>query len=107
MKKTSLILMGLLLFCQFFYAQGIDEYTGGYKIKFNEDGSKYLRIIAWGQFWATYSDNVPDESSNLNFAVRRARVLTYTQLNDKFLILTHFGLNNLTGNNTTPLGYGK
>lgn len=99
--------MGLFLSCQLFFAQGIDEYTGGYKVKFNEDGSKYLRIIAWGQFWATYNDNVPEESSKLNFAIRRARVLTYTSLNDKFLILTHFGLNNLTGNNASPLGYGE
>lgn len=99
--------MGLFLSCQFFYAQGIDEYTGGYKIKFDEEGSKYLRIIAWGQFWTTFSDNVPDEASKLNFSIRRARVLTYTSLNDKFLILTHFGLNNLSGNNASPLGYGE
>jgi hypothetical protein len=107
MKKTSLILIGLLLSCQFFYSQGIDEYTGGYKIKFDESGKKYLRIIAWGQFWATYADDVPEGSSNLNFSVRRARVLTYTSLNDKFLILTHFGLNNLTAATTSPVGFGE
>ena len=107
MKKTAFILMGLLLSCQLFFAQGIDEYTGGYKIKFNEDGSKYLRIIAWGQFWAQYNDDAPDRDSKLDLSVRRARVLTYTQLNKKFLILTHFGLNNLNGDNTSPLGYGE
>ncbi len=87
-------------------AQGINEYTGGYKIKFNDEGSKYLRIIAWGQFWAQYNDNTPEDVSNLDFSVRRARVLTYTQLNDKFLILTHFGLNSLNGQNTSPVGKG-
>jgi len=107
MKKTRVILIGLLLSCQFFYAQGVDEYTGGYKISFDEDGSKYLRIIAWGQFWATYSEDVPEQTSKLNLSIRRARVLTYTSLNDKFLILTHFGLNNLTGANTSPLGFGE
>lgn len=89
------------------FSQGNTEYTGGYKIKFNEDGSKYLRIIAWGQFWAQYNDNVPDESSQLNLSVRRARVLTFTQLNKKFLILTHWGLNSLNGGNTSPLGFGE
>lgn len=104
MKKTSLMLIGILCSCQLFFAQGIDEYTGGYKIKFNEDGSKYLRIIAWGQFWAQYDSDIPDPQSKLNLSVRRARILTYTQLNKKFLILTHFGLNSLNGNNTSPLG---
>jgi hypothetical protein len=107
MRKTKLILMGLFLSCQLFFAQGIDEYTGGYKVKFNEDGSKYLRIIAWGQFWAQYDDNGSSTDSKLDLSVRRARILTYTQLNKKFLILTHFGLNSLNGDNTSPLGYGE
>ena len=102
MKKTLLLLTGILCSCQLLFSQGSDEYTGGYKIKFNEDGSKYLRIIAWGQFWAQYNDNVPENQSDLNFSVRRARVLTFTQLNKKFMILTHFGLNSLNGSNTSP-----
>lgn len=85
-------------------AQGVDEYTGGYKVKLNEDGSKYFRIITWGQFWAQYQDDVPDGNSNLNFSVRRARLLTYAQLNKNFLILTHFGLNSLNANNMSPTG---
>ena len=107
MKKTGLMLIGLFFSCQLFFAQGIDEYTGGYKIKFNEDGSKYLRIIAWGQFWAQYNGDAPESQSELNLSVRRARILTYTQLNKKFLILTHFGLNSLNGGNTSPLGFGE
>ncbi|MBT8246121.1 MAG: hypothetical protein HKP48_04995 [Winogradskyella sp.] len=107
MKRISILLVGLLFSCQLIFAQGIDEYTGGYKIKFNEDGSKYMRVIAWGQFWAQYNDNVPDDVSKTNFSVRRARFLTYTQLNKKFLILTHFGLNSLNGGNTSPVGFGE
>ena len=104
------ILLGMALFILFIptsFSQGNTEYTGGYKINFNEDGSKYLRIIAWGQFWAQYSDDVPDDASNLNLSVRRARVLTFTQLNKKFLILTHFGLNSLNGSNLSPTGKGE
>lgn len=106
MNKAPLVLTGLLFFCQLIFAQGIDEYTGGYKIKFNDDGSKYMRIIAWGQFWAQYNDDVPANDSKLDFSIRRARLLTYTQLNKKFLILTHFGLNSLNGDNTSPVGTG-
>lgn len=86
------------------FSQGNTEYTGGFKVKFNEDGSKYLRMIAWGQFWAQYNDNVPDDVSTTNLSVRRARFLTFTQLNKKFLILTHFGLNSLNGNNISAVG---
>ncbi|MEM1339997.1 MAG: hypothetical protein AAGF96_19720 [Bacteroidota bacterium] len=107
MRKYLFALVVVVVFISFGFSQGNTEYTGGYKIKFNEDGSKYLRIIAWGQFWAQYNDDVPDESSQLNFSVRRARVLTFTQLNKKFLILTHWGLNSLNGGNTSPLGFGE
>lgn len=108
--KMKKILFGLalsILAVTVTFSQGNTEYTGGYKVKFNEDGSKYLRIIAWGQFWAQYDDNVADDASELNFSIRRARVLTFTQLNEKFLILTHWGLNSLNGNNTSPLGFGE
>ncbi|WP_343486574.1 hypothetical protein [Allomuricauda sp. d1] len=107
MKKPIFLLALCTLVALFGYSQGNTEYTGGYKVKFSEDGSKYLRIIAWGQFWAQYNDDVPEENSKLNLSVRRARLLTFTQLNKKFLILTHFGLNSLNGGNQSPLGTGE
>ncbi len=88
------------------HAQGSKEYSGGYKIKFNENGSKYLRIISWGQFWGQYNDNVASNVSKTGFSIRRARVLTFAQLNKKFLILTHIGLNGLNGTNLSPIGRG-
>lgn len=107
MKKIVFGLAFSLLIIPLAFSQGSTEYTGGYKVKFNEDGSKYLRIIAWGQFWAQYNEDVPDDVSQFNFSIRRARVLTFTQLNKKFLILTHWGLNSLNGNNQSPLGFGE
>ncbi|MEM8764663.1 MAG: hypothetical protein AAGD88_12665 [Bacteroidota bacterium] len=109
MKHNSKILCGLLFLSATFvmHAQGSAEYSGGYKIKFDEDGSKYLRVISWGQFWAQYNDDAPEDVSKLNMSVRRARFLTFTQLNDKFLILTHLGLNSLNGNNLSPTGKGE
>ena len=95
-----------LLFIPKSFSQGNTEYTGGFKINFNEDGSKYLRMIAWGQFWAQYNDNAPEDESNINLSVRRARLLTFTQLNKKFLVLSHFGLNSLNGNNLSATGKG-
>ena len=108
MKQFSLLIFILAFVCSSQnYAQGITEYTGGYKIKLNEDGTKYFRTIAWGQFWAQYDENAPEMNSNLDFSVRRARLLTYVQLNKKFLILTHFGLNSLNADNISPTGKGE
>lgn len=92
-------------------AQGAPDYTGGMTVKLNEDGSKYFRIISWAQFWAQHNSERPldlngNEQSDLNFSMRRARVLLYAQLNKRFLILTHFGLNSLNADNMSPIGVG-
>jgi len=106
MKQLVLSTILLLLMSISVIAQGNTEYTGGYKVKLNEDGSKYLRTIIWGQFWAQHNENVSEEDSKLNLSIRRARMLTYLQLNKKFMILTHFGLNSLNGENMSPTGKG-
>src|SRR5680860_1291448 len=88
------------------FSQGNPDYGSGMKIKFNEDGSNYMRFIAWGQMYAQYNDNVPDEQKSLEFSTRRARILTYAQFGSKFLILAHFGLNFLNADSMTPVGKG-
>lgn len=85
------------------FSQGSPDYSGGLKVKLNEDGSKYFRLITWHQFWATFSQ----ESSGPDFLLRRSRFLMFAQINKRFLILTHFGLNNLSANNlgsASPIG---
>ncbi len=76
------------------------------KINVSEDGSYYLRIITWAQMWATHVENnpgtigydfEPDNASN-NIGIRRARMLFYAQMGPRWLILTHFGINNQTFN---------
>ena len=107
--KNNLIFS--LILCCFItaitFAQGSADYTGGLKVKLNDEGTKYFRILSWAQFWTQYNDNVPDDVSNTNFSVRRARVLMYSQINKDFLILTHFGLNSLNANNQSPTGLGE
>jgi hypothetical protein len=110
MKKQKIFLIvSFLGFIQFMNAQGFPGYEGGLKFKFNKDGSKYLRIISWAQVQADYNtdqtfDANGNENSNLNFNLRRARILMFAQINKDFLILTHFGLNNLTSNTLSPVG---
>lgn len=92
---------GLLFVFGLSYGQFADEYKGGMNIKFNDDGSKYLRFITWGQFWFQENEgNHPNDG----ISVRRARVLMYSQINKRFLIVTHFGLNSLNDNNLSPTG---
>lgn len=72
------------------------------KLNLNEDGSQYIRFITWLQMWATSNENNPGtvgydskaNTSSQDISIRRARVLMYAQLNSKWLILTHFGINN-------------
>lgn len=74
-------------------------------VKLNDTGSKYVRFIIWHQQWIqTNNLAVSDSKLQLNTFARRSRMLAYAQVSPRFLILTHFGLNNLDANNLTSLG---
>lgn len=77
-------------------------YGAGLKVNMSPDGSKYFRIINWHQVWTRYNRNNTGsqrvagdpESSTFDVGLRRSRVLLYAQLNPRFLIISHFGINN-------------
>lgn len=74
-------------------------------IKLSEDGAKYIRFLLWHQQWVqTNNLAIEDAGLRLTTIARRSRVLAYAQVSPRFLILTHFGLNNLTPDNLSPLG---
>lgn len=97
-----LLLFGVISCCMStVFGQGYPNYDIGLKIKLNEDGSKYIRFITWHQVWLKYNQNndgstLAGKSINESYdiSLRRSRFLTYSQLGDRFLILTHFGINN-------------
>ncbi len=105
-KRVTLLFSICFIAIQFMYSQGSPDYTGGLKVKFDEEGKKYLRIISWAQVQANYNDDVDDNTSKTSFNLRRARVLMFAQINEKFLILTHFGLNSLNSSTLSPTGKG-
>ncbi len=74
-------------------------------LKLSEDGSSYIRFILWHQQWLQ-TNNLADDNSNLQLSstVRRSRFLAYAQVSPRFLVLTHWGINNLSSNNLTALG---
>ncbi|MBL7818050.1 MAG: hypothetical protein JNL70_23775 [Saprospiraceae bacterium] len=73
-------------------------------LKLNESGSKYIRFIMWHQVWASMTQNNPgslDVNGNDiggkwtgDIAMRRSRFLMYSQISPRFLVLTHWGINN-------------
>ncbi|MGB0524675.1 MAG: porin [Flammeovirgaceae bacterium] len=98
----------------------IDHTYKPLKLNLSEDGQKYMRFIMWHQFWGKFTSNNPgtvdingdSKDSNTDFGLRRSRVLAFAQISPKFLILTHFGINNqqfdrggLPGTNKKPQLY--
>ena len=92
-------------------------YGPGMKVNISPDGSKYLRFITWHQVYARYTENntgttrAPGkpQDSQFDFALRRSRAIILAQLNPRFLIYTHFGINNQTavGGGFAPAVDGK
>jgi len=107
-KKLLLLIVPLLMLCFSLTAQEKPEADHSYKplkLNLNEDGSKYVRFIIWHQQWAQ-TNNLAAEDTKLQLTTftRRSRFLAFAQISPRFLILTHFGLNNFTPGNMTSLG---
>ncbi len=76
-------------------------YAGGMRISLSPDGSKYVRIMTAHQFWARYTENNTNTTNateelaydQVDFGIRRSRVLLVAQLNPRFLIITQLGIN--------------
>ncbi|QKG52350.1 hypothetical protein [Hymenobacter sp. BRD67] len=78
-------------------------YGAGMKLNISADGSKYLRFIAWTQFWAQYNENNSNtlrdglpKSDQVAFGLRRTRLIMLAQLNPRFLLLLDMGMENQT-----------
>lgn len=78
-------------------------------LKLNESGSKYIRFMTWHQFWVAATQNNPGtrdvndqlidgtngtSSWSTDIALRRSRLLMVAQVSPRFLILSHWGINN-------------
>lgn len=101
--KAAIILIILATLVIDVRAQGYDYYGEGIKLKFGEDSAKYIRFITWHQIWTRMSEHNAgstrlgqDAPTSFDFGVRRSRFMAYAQVTDRFLVLTHFGINNQT-----------
>lgn len=102
MKHTYYIF--ILLVQNLLFGQGSPDYNGGFKFNFDEEGQKWFRIISWVQAQANTNFNADDNVRATNFQLRRARVLTLSQIHPNFLLVSHFGLNGLHAGNMHAVG---
>ena len=75
------------------------------KLSLSKDGYQYLRFLTWHQIWLTAQQN--DGKLDVYQRIRRARVLMAMQMSPRFLMVTHWGLNNLNADNMDGLGRGR
>jgi len=81
--------------------QGSDTYGSGLKFNFNEDGSKYIRVVLWNQIWMRSIQNNPGtliagapSQTTWDLGARRIRGMAYAQWSPRYLVLAHVGINN-------------
>lgn len=111
--KLLLTSAAVTLFSMSAMAQNSDHYGGGLKLGFDKKGEKYIRFIVWNQIWAKQTENNggtmvngTPSSTSLDIGARRLRMLAYAQITPRYLILTHFGINNQTFTNGGGSGSG-
>jgi len=95
-------------------AQGApDIYGSGAKLELNDDGSNFIRFVTWHQVWLRAIQNNPgtivdgsDDEWTGDIMLRRSRFLIFGEIDNRVLILTHFGINNQTFTNGGVFGDG-
>jgi hypothetical protein len=109
MKK---ILIAAVTLCSAItFGQGSTDYGNGLKLNLNPEGNKFIRFIAWNQVWMRSSQLNPgtmigDASTTTqeDISLRRLRILAYAQISPRYMIVTHFGINNQTFTNGGAAG---
>lgn len=105
MKKTTRLVASLLVLGASLSAtaQNAENYGSGLKMNLNPEGTKYVRFLMWNQIWARSTQNNPGtlvngdpSNSTMDVGARRLRLLAYAQISPRYLIVTHFGINNQT-----------
>lgn len=90
-------------------APAVDHSYKPMTLKLTEDGKKFIRLITWHQIWFTATQNNPgtrDVNGNFidgsndtkswtgDLALRRSRFLVHAQVSPRYMILSHWGINN-------------
>ena len=106
------------LYAQGTNAPGIDHSYKPIVLKLDEKGQKFIRFITWHQIWASYTNNNPGtldingkvQKNATDIAIRRSRFLVQVQVSPRFMIVSHWGINNqsfVNGGGSGTLGTGS
>ena len=109
MRKELFVI--LLLFCSAYVVKaqediGQAEEDHSYKpllVKLSDDGKKYIRFITWHQIFVEDND-LGNSDQGFTMRLRRSRFLGFAQISSRFMIFTHFGINNMNSGNMNPTG---
>ncbi|GAA4318169.1 hypothetical protein GCM10023149_16130 [Mucilaginibacter gynuensis] len=70
-------------------------------LKLDSSGQKYIRFMTWATFWARQTQANPGTAINgvrkdnwTDFSLRQFRLVTYSQLSPRYLILADIGIDN-------------
>ncbi len=101
--SISMVIVTMFLTQSLLYAQGSADYGAGIKLNVNPEGTKYVRLLTWSQIWMRSIENNPgtmvngvSQKNTFDIGARRLRMLAYAQINPRFLVLAHWGINNQT-----------
>lgn len=90
-----------MLYAFYSNAQGSAEYQAGIKLHINGDSSRFIRFITWYQIGVRSQEKKPGTlingevtNNSWDIGARRQRMLAYVQISPRYLIVTHFGINN-------------
>ncbi|ACF14345.1 hypothetical protein Ctha_1888 [Chloroherpeton thalassium ATCC 35110] len=101
MKKVLTLIVALAALFSFGSLQAKAQGSDAYKpLKVTISDDSYIRFITWHQVYGTYNDN----TESFNMTLRRSRFLAYAELQKKFLIVTHFGINSQTASSAKKPG---
>lgn len=122
-QRLLLFSLGALLGSQVARAQGtgtpgVDHSYKPMILKLDDKGQKFIRLITWHQMWITHTRNNPrtldvngeEQKSATDIAIRRSRFLVQAQVSPRFMILSHWGINNqsfINGGGSGTLGTGS
>ncbi|MFZ1529557.1 MAG: hypothetical protein WAT19_12445 [Ferruginibacter sp.] len=124
LKFSTLAVTGLLIIQTGFAQQttptpppAVDHSYKPMVLKLDDKGQKFIRFITWHQVWFTHTENNPGtldingkvQKSSTDLALRRSRILIQAQVSPRFMIVSHFGINNqsfINGGGAGTLGTG-
>jgi hypothetical protein len=105
-RRGYFVYFAFLLFYSNLFAQGELKHPN-LRFYLSEDKSSYAGMVMVNQVWTRYIWNNPDNEGNqqpgeLDFALRRSRVILYTYLMDKVFVYTQVGYDGLNYRSGNP-----